>query len=67
MYCGSAVETIDHVIPLVRGGTNYEGNLAPCCRVCNSSKGGLLVSEWKTGIHPNRENQPKHPAVLRAA
>lgn len=48
-YCASLVETIDHVLPLVRGGTNYEGNLTPCCRSCNGSKGGLMVAEWRTG------------------
>lgn len=46
-YCGEPATTIDHVLPLVRGGTNYEGNLTPCCRRCNSSKAGFLASEWK--------------------
>ncbi len=40
-------DTVDHVVPLVRGGTNYEGNLMPCCRSCNGSKSGLMVSEWR--------------------
>ena len=45
-YCGGVATTIDHVVPLVRGGSNHEGNLAPACRTCNSSKGALLVVEW---------------------
>lgn len=49
IYCGERADTIDHVVPLVRGGTNYEGNLAPCCKPCNSRKGGLTVAEWRTG------------------
>ena len=31
-------KTIDHVIPLSRGGTNWPANLRPACRSCNSSK-----------------------------
>lgn len=47
-YCiDGPCETVDHVVPLVRGGTNYEGNLTPCCRKCNSGKGGRTVVEWK--------------------
>jgi 5-methylcytosine-specific restriction endonuclease McrA len=30
--------TIDHVIPLSQGGTNWPANLRPACRSCNSSK-----------------------------
>jgi 5-methylcytosine-specific restriction endonuclease McrA len=46
-YCARPCETIDHVIPLARGGTNYEGNLAPACGSCNSSKGARFISEWQ--------------------
>lgn len=48
-YCTNPATTIDHVLPLVRGGTNHEGNLAPCCKSCNSSKSGWTVIEWRTG------------------
>lgn len=48
-YCDRLADTIDHVVPLVRGGTNYEGNLVPCCKSCNSSKQGLTIVEWRTG------------------
>jgi len=48
-YCQAQADTIDHVVPLVRGGTNYEGNLVVCCRSCNSSKSGSTVMEWRTG------------------
>lgn len=48
-YCDRLADSIDHVIPLLRGGTNREGNLAPCCRPCNSSKAYLLLVEWRTG------------------
>ena len=31
-------KTIEHVIPLSRGGTNWPSNLRPACLSCNSSK-----------------------------
>lgn len=31
--------TVDHIIPLVRGGAHDEGNLQTLCRPCNSRKG----------------------------
>jgi 5-methylcytosine-specific restriction endonuclease McrA len=55
IYCGiSPADTVDHVVPLVLGGTNFEGNLAPCCRKCNSSKAGLTVSEWRHDVRVKR-------------
>lgn len=47
-YCGAdAADTVDHVVPLALGGTNYEGNLVPACRSCNSSKQDHLLFEWR--------------------
>jgi|GEM_PF-6863838 len=47
-YCGSSDDpTIDHIVPLIRGGTNDFANLTPACRSCNSSKGDRLLSEWR--------------------
>ena len=39
--------TMDHVIPLSRGGTSRKENLVPCCRECNSKKNYLLPVEWQ--------------------
>jgi hypothetical protein len=61
-YCNAPATTIDHVIPLVRGGTNHEGNLAPCCKWCNSSKAGWLVIEWRTG---KRLDVMAYPLAMR--
>ena len=46
-YCGSTEKlTIDHVIPLSRGGTNWPSNLRPACRSCNSAKRDRVPAEW---------------------
>ncbi len=45
--CGSAADSLDHVIPLSRGGTHGIGNLAAMCRNCNSSKGARTITEWR--------------------
>lgn len=47
-YCGADHDlTCDHIIPLVRGGTNDNENLTTACRSCNSSKGDRLIGEWR--------------------
>src|SRR5205823_1450409 len=38
-YCGaSGPLTIDHRVPLSRGGRNSKDNIKPACRSCNSKK-----------------------------
>jgi len=38
--------TMDHVVPLARGGRSSRGNLVPACKECNSRKKYLLPMEW---------------------
>ena len=46
-YCGSTDKiTIDHVVPLARGGKHEADNLAPACGSCNSSKNDTLLEDW---------------------
>ncbi len=50
-YCGTKVIpaelTMDHVIPLSRGGTSERFNIVPACKECNNKKKYLLPAEWK--------------------
>lgn len=46
-YCEKPSETMEHVIPLSRGGSHGIGNLVPCCGSCNYSKAGRTVMEWR--------------------
>lgn len=38
--------TMDHLIPLARGGRSEKFNLVPCCKACNTQKSHLLPAEW---------------------
>tara|TARA_B100000945_G_scaffold279142_1_gene245368 strand:+ start:2806 stop:3099 length:294 start_codon:yes stop_codon:yes gene_type:complete len=39
--------TMDHLVPLSRGGRSIKSNLVPCCKSCNNNKKNLLPLEWK--------------------
>ncbi len=39
--------TMDHVVPLSRGGKSRKGNIVPACKQCNSKKKYLLPIEWE--------------------
>jgi 5-methylcytosine-specific restriction endonuclease McrA len=38
-YCGNDATTVDHVIPISKGGTDEPDNLLAACSRCNYSKG----------------------------
>ncbi|MBL7671639.1 MAG: HNH endonuclease [Bdellovibrionaceae bacterium] len=48
-YClgkfGPQELTMDHQIPIVRGGLTSKKNCVPCCKDCNSKKGSKTLSE----------------------
>jgi len=44
-YCGDRADSIDHVLPRSRGGTDDWDNLAAACRACNSMKRNRTPSE----------------------
>ncbi|MBT8361219.1 MAG: HNH endonuclease [Desulfobacterales bacterium] len=39
--------TMDHLVPLSRGGRSTKDNLVPCCKTCNTKKQTLLPIEWE--------------------
>lgn len=47
-------QSVDHVIPIDRGGNNAEFNLVGCCVRCNQDKGNKLPKElgWRLSIPP---------------
>jgi 5-methylcytosine-specific restriction endonuclease McrA len=50
-YCGRKFPprelTMDHVVPIIRGGKSSKGNVVPACKECNSKKKYLLPIEWE--------------------
>ncbi len=56
-YCGrkvgAAALTLDHVVPVARGGRSTRGNCVPACRECNASKRMATPAEQAlSGIFP---------------
>lgn len=49
-YCGRSVGrenlTMDHVVPLIRGGKSRKGNIVAACKECNNQKKYMLPLEW---------------------
>jgi CRISPR/Cas system Type II protein with McrA/HNH and RuvC-like nuclease domain len=76
-YCGrkfAAKElTMDHIVPLARGGTSSQGNIVPACRECNRDKKlgtpveSLLKTLRESGeLAPNdRGDSPADPVSAR--
>jgi 5-methylcytosine-specific restriction endonuclease McrA len=51
-YCRSApYEEIDHVMPLVNGGSNWPSNLRPACRSCNRRKSSKSIESFLKEIN----------------
>ena len=50
-YCGIHLQpiqvTMDHIVPVSRGGRSNKGNLVPCCKACNNEKKNLTTIEWQ--------------------
>ena len=50
-YCKKKVNprdmTMDHIVPVIRGGKSTKGNLVPVCKECNDKKKYLLPIEWE--------------------
>ena len=53
-YCGRKTSpkdlTMDHIVPIARGGRSTKSNVAPACKECNNRKKQLLPMEWEEYI-----------------
>ena len=49
-YCGQSTPpralTMDHRVPLVRGGRSTKSNVVAACKACNTAKKYALPIEW---------------------
>ena len=59
-YCGKKFPaeelTLDHIVPVARGGRSTRGNLVVACRACNQAKKFLTPAELLL-----RENEAEKP------
>ncbi len=44
--------TLDHVVPIARGGNSSDSNLRTACAECNNRKGALTVEEFARSAPP---------------
>jgi len=60
-YCGQTFPpdelTMDHLVPVVRGGKSTRGNVVPACKECNNRKKYLLPVEWEEFLN-GRDQEP---------
>ena len=52
--------TMDHVVPVARGGTSTRGNVVPACRACNAAK--KLETPAESLMRELEENRKKNGA-----
>ena len=64
-YCGNTKHlTIDHIVPVSRGGQNTWKNLTTCCFSCNNKKGDRLQEEC--GMKLKRQpGRPSHLHIIK--
>jgi len=59
-YCGRPTApkslTMDHIVPLARGGRSTKGNVVPACKDCNNRKKQLLPMEWEEYLKTIRKS-----------
>ena len=50
-FCGGRFHpgelTMEHIVPIVRGGKSTKGNVVPACKDCNNKKKYMLPVEWQ--------------------
>ena len=66
IYCGRRLDeftvTIDHIIPLSRGGLNEEANIVASCLYCNYLKYTMFVRDF-VGLMPYRKQRAFHNRI----
>jgi len=48
--------TMDHVVPIARGGRSVKNNLVPACKECNTAKKTSLLQEWSEEYRTGNDN-----------
>lgn len=60
-YCGRRFRpqelTMDHIVPIIRGGKSRKGNVVPACKECNEKKKYMLPFEWEEYLKRLKEEE----------
>ena len=61
-YCGgrfpAKLLTMDHIVPVARGGCSSKGNVVPACKACNNKKSLLTPAELLLFTRAVLEREP---------
>jgi 5-methylcytosine-specific restriction endonuclease McrA len=61
-YCRKKIPprdlTMDHIVPLSRGGKTTKGNVVCACKECNTKKKQMLPMEWEEYIQNLYKDDP---------
>ncbi len=49
--------TMDHLVPVARGGRSVAGNVVPACKECNNKKKYLLPMEWEEYLNAIKKEE----------
>jgi 5-methylcytosine-specific restriction endonuclease McrA len=52
-YCGDPANSIDHIVPIIKGGTSERENLTPACMDCNRKKRAMNVDDFLKTLEQN--------------
>lgn len=74
-YCGNSVRwsrsSLDHVVPISKGGEDCQSNTVLCCNRCNEAKNNRSLEEWindliavKEWLEENRSVQDRIERLL---
>lgn len=62
-YCGGPASTVDHVVPVFRGGSDDESNLVAACVTCHRSKTGREARAAQ-GTRRRPRDPQRHPGLI---